>query len=242
METTTAEHGATQIANIPAENRLNNRRDQLDVYIPSGYHPVLYFGAANLLALGAILYALLSLQSVGRWEWLVIPIAFLTANWVEYRVHRGPMHHLRRGREILYERHTRQHHVYFDHHNMSVRNPREYFWVFFPWWAIGLVIVTAALFALPLWLFVSENVARLFFAVAIGYYLTYEWLHFSYHVPRDSFIGRLRLVRALRGLHTAHHDPSRMTECNFNITFPICDKLYGTQQHLPGREPDPAAD
>ncbi len=64
--------------------------------------------------------------------------------------------------------------------------------------------------------------------VAISYYLAYEWLHLSYHLPADSLIGRTWLVRRLRRLHTVHHDVSRMAQCNFNITFPICDRVYGT--------------
>ncbi len=232
--------GATQTSSSPdvADTRINIHRDRLAGAIPSRYEPRLYFGAANVVALTAIMVALWPLHAVSSLELLTVPLAFLTANWVEYLVHRGPMHHLRHGREILFERHTRQHHVYFDHEHMAARTPREYYWVFFPWWAIGLVIVTAALLALPLWWFVSENVARLFFAVGITYYLTYEWLHFSYHVPHNSPIGRLRLVRALRGLHTAHHDPARMTECNFNITFPICDLLYRTKSTPPSHHSD----
>jgi sterol desaturase/sphingolipid hydroxylase (fatty acid hydroxylase superfamily) len=35
-------------------------------------------------------------------------------------------------------------------------------------------------------------------------------------------------LRALRRHHRAHHHPSSMTHWNFNITFPICDALFGT--------------
>ena len=70
--------------------------------------------------------------------------------------------------------------------------------------------------------------ARLFVATAVGYFLTYEWLHFAYHQPPDGFIGRRWLVRELRAHHTLHHDVARMQKWNFNITFPICDTLFGT--------------
>ena len=204
------------------------QRDRLAPGIPGHYHPVGYFAASNAVAVIAIIGALAQLQHVRLWEWLIVPAAFLVANWVEYRVHRGPMHHLRRYWEILFERHTRQHHVYFDELHMSARNPREYYWVFFPWWAVGLVIGTAGLFALPLWLLASANLGALFFSVAIAYYLAYEWLHLSYHLPPQSFVGRLSIVRRLRRLHTMHHNTALMTTQNFNITFPICDWLYGT--------------
>jgi hypothetical protein len=207
---------------------IDRRRDRLARLLPRHYHPTIYFGASNLMAAIAIFAALAQLHEVRAWEWLIVPAAFLVANWVEYRVHKGPMHHKRRPWEILFERHTRQHHVYFDHANMSARNAREYYWVFFPWWAVGMVVVTAALFALPIGLFASHNLGLLFFAVGIAYYLIYEWLHFSYHLPVQSGIGRMATVQRLRRLHAAHHDTALMTTQNFNITFPICDWLFGT--------------
>ena len=207
---------------------VDRQRDRLAPGIPEHYHPVSYFAASNAVAAVAIVAAVTQLQHVRLWEWLIVPAAFLVANWVEYRVHKGPMHHRRRPWEILFERHTRQHHVYFDELHMATRNAREYYWVFFPWWAVGLVIGTAALCALPLWLLASANLGVLFFAVAITYYLAYEWLHLSYHLPPQSFVGRMSIVRRLRRLHTMHHDTALMTTQNFNITFPICDGLYGT--------------
>lgn len=207
---------------------LAERRARLREKIPKSYHPVIYFGAVNLLALAALGGSLGALSLVTPLEWCVIPVAFLVANLVEHRVHRGPMHHRSPPWTILYERHTRQHHVYFDQGHMAVATPREYFWVFFPWWAVGLVVITALLFALPFaWLW-SANAGRLFFAVAIAYYLTYEWLHFSHHLPPQGVLGRLPLLVALRRLHVAHHDPAKMATKNFNITFPIADWLFGT--------------
>lgn len=219
---------AREFAGDLSDRQIDLQRDRLAPGIPRRYHPVGYFAASNALALVAIVGALAQLQQVHLWEWLIVPVAFLVANWVEYRVHKGPMHHLRLGREILFERHTRQHHVYFDERHMSSRNAREYYWVFFPWWAVALVIGAAGLIALPLWIFASANLGALFFAVAIAYYLAYEWLHLSYHLPSAGFIGRMSIVRCLRRLHTMHHDTALMTTQNFNITFPICDWLYGT--------------
>lgn len=226
--------------NIFAEP-IEARRDALAAAIPRHYHPVVYFGAANLIAAVAIAGAVALLHDVMAWEWLIVPGAFLVANWVEYRVHKGPMHQRRPPWQILFERHTRQHHVYFDDTHMSARSDREYYWVFFPWWAVGLVVITAALFALPLAMTVSRNAALLFFATAIGYYLTYEWLHFSYHLHPQSVIGRLGIVRFLRKLHSVHHHPGWMTRHNFNITFPICDWCFNTLHRAAENCSQPAA-
>jgi sterol desaturase/sphingolipid hydroxylase (fatty acid hydroxylase superfamily) len=35
-------------------------------------------------------------------------------------------------------------------------------------------------------------------------------------------------VRKLRWLHRLHHDPRRMALCNFNITYPLGDWLFGS--------------
>jgi hypothetical protein len=73
--------------------------------------------------------------------------------------------------------------------------------------------------------FTPKNVAALFAATAVGYYLIYEWCHLAWHQPDDSFVGKLPLVRRLRTLHRAHHtDMGRA----FNVTFPIADWLHRT--------------
>jgi len=79
----------------------------------------------------------------------------------------------------------------------------------------------------------TANVGWLFVATAVGYFLTYEWLHWAYHQPPTTRIGRLRVVRRLRRHHLVHHDPHRMTKVNFNITFPIGDRLFGTSDSTP---------
>jgi sterol desaturase/sphingolipid hydroxylase (fatty acid hydroxylase superfamily) len=79
-----------------------------------------------------------------------------------------------------------------------------------------------------LFLFASSNLAWLFVATAVGYFLNYEWLHFAYHQPPTSAISRLPLVARLRRLHAKHHDPRYMSSANFNITYPICDLIFAT--------------
>jgi hypothetical protein len=83
--------------------------------------------------------------------------------------------------------------------------------------------VGAALF----WL-ASRNVAFLYVATAMSYFLTYEWLHFCHHLPARGLVARIGFLRKLRAHHQAHHDPALMNSRNFNITFPICDWLFRT--------------
>jgi hypothetical protein len=58
----------------------------------------------------------------------------------------------------------------------------------------------------------------------------YEFLHMSYHLRPDHPIARLGAIRRLERLHRTQHDPRLMAHRNFNITYPICDLLFGALQ------------
>jgi hypothetical protein len=196
---------------------------------PKRYSGNLHFAFTSTVSISIIAYSLITLRAVRPVEWLLIPLTFLFANFVEYRAHKGVMHHRTRGFGLVFDRHTPSHHGFYTHEAMAAESPRDYYMVLFP---PILIVFFFGLFALPVGLALAwlsdGNIARLFVATAVGYYLSYEWLHFSYHLPADSFVGRLRLVRRLREHHRAHHDHSLMQKHNFNITFPICDFLFGT--------------
>ena len=198
-------------------------------HIGRHYRGWLHLATTSIGALAAIVFAALQVRAPTLAELTTIPIAFLIANLGEYAGHRGPMHHRTRGLGILFERHARQHHRFFTDEAMAVDSSRDFQMVLFP--PVMLLFFLGAL-AAPigalLHVAIAPNVGWLFAATAVGYFLTYEWLHWSYHQPRDGFIGRRRLIRRLRAHHTRHHDPRRMTHDNFNITFPIADALLGT--------------
>ena len=94
------------------------------------------------------------------------------------------------------------------------------------------LVIGIGLFGTPVWFALawlfSGNVAWLFFACGIAYFLNYEVLHLAYHLPEQHWLARSRLVSKLRWLHALHHDPRRMATSNFNISYPLCDWLFGT--------------
>ena len=169
------------------------------------------------------------LESVQPVEWLTVPLTFLYCNLAEYLGHRGPMHHRTRFLAGVFQRHTVEHHSFFTDELMSFESPRDYRAVLFP---PLLLVFFFGFFAVPvgaiLYFLVSPNVCFLFVFTAILYYLNYELLHFSYHLDPGSWLGGLPLIRRLRGNHVLHHRKSLMTRYNFNITYPICDRLFGT--------------
>jgi hypothetical protein len=182
------------------------------------------------------------LDAVAPAEWLAVPLTFLYANLAEYLGHRFIMHRRRPGLGLIFERHTLQHHRFFTHDAMRFDSSDDFKAVLFP---PMLMAFFALAFALPAWLVLawlfSANVAWLFVITAIGYYGSYEILHFAYHQDEDSWFLQLPGVQKMRRLHLAHHDPSVMQHGNFNITWPICDWLFGTWvtgavgEHSPSR-------
>jgi hypothetical protein len=210
-------------------------------HIGSHYSGVLHFLFTSLGSLAVIVLATAGLEGPTALELLTVPVTFLFANYVEYRGHKGPMHGRRRGLSLLFERHTRQHHRYFTHEAMSYEATRDFKMVLFPpvmlLFFLGAVAapVGAALF----WL-ASRNVALLYVATAMAYFLAYEWLHFCHHLPAQGPLARVGVLRLLRAHHLAHHDPARMNEWNFNISFPICDGLLGTRWREPAAQPQPS--
>lgn len=207
------------------------RRDFRARGIGPRYSGWAHLACTSVGSLAAIAACIGLVQDVALVEWSVLPATFLFANWVEYVAHRGPMHRLRRvpGLDLLYRRHTMQHHHFYTHDAMTCESTRDFKMILFPPFIVVLLFGGVALpVAYLLYLATTSNAALLFVATIMAYYLSYELLHLAYHLPPDSRVGRLPGMARLRAHHTAHHDLGLMSRCNFNITFPICDRLYGT--------------
>ncbi len=194
-----------------------------------------YSGRAHLtfalvFSLGGIALCIWQLDATQPLEWLTIPLAFLYANLVEYAGHRWVMHRKVPGLGLIYRRHSGQHHRFFTDRHMALEGWQDCKVVLFP--AVLMVFYFGA-FATPVGLLLAwlttANVAWLFVAVALGYYLNYELLHLAYHLPEDSRLLNLPFIRRLRRLHHRHHDTSLMAHRNFNITYPIGDWLFRTR-------------
>ena len=209
---------------------MSNYRDQYrQEHIPPRYkgwqHLLFTFGIGGAALVGSAL----QVEQVRPLEWLAIPLTFLYANFAEYWGHRGPMHHLKRGLRLVYERHTKQHHRFFTDQDMALDGLRDLRAVLFPPILMTFFIMA---FALPVGLLLawatSPNVAWLFIATSLGYFLNYEFLHLAYHLPPGHPIARWPVIGRLKRLHTLHHDPRLMASYNFNITYPIFDVVFGT--------------
>jgi len=205
------------------------RADFRERRIPTRYSGPLHLATTITASLAVALACVLLIDSVRPLEWLTVPLTFAYANLSEYLGHRGPMHHRTRFLGAVFQRHTVEHHSFFTNEAPYFDSTRDYRAVLFP---PILLVFFIGCFAVPagavLYFIATPNVAFLFVCTAVLYFLNYELLHFSYHCRPDSRVGRLALVSRLRRHHITHHDRELMTHWNFNITYPVCDYLFGT--------------
>ena len=212
---------------LPPPERERLRADLL-ARAPRWYDPIAHLAVPSVFALGVIGAALASLRSPTWLELLTVPVSWAITNVHEWHIHRDLLHRRNPLASVLYDRHTPEHHRIYVTGDMAMRDRREFRLVLIP--AYGLFLIFATL--LPVvgalgWL-LGRNVALLYLATTMFYAASYEWLHLSYHLAPESFVGRLGLVRRLRRHHEIHHDPRLMQRWNFNVTIPFGDWLKGT--------------
>jgi hypothetical protein len=211
------------------------RRDQIRAAelaaIPRWYSPWGHLAATTGVAVITLLVSAWRLHianSFAPTDLLVVPLVFMLANFFEWRVHKHVLHRRRRFVEIAYEKHTPMHHMIYVEDDMAIRSTRELRLVLLPALGILGIVVAAAPFATAVGLFWSETAGFIFLATCSVYLVSYELLHLAYHLPFDSFIGRRRMIAALRQHHGKHHDPRLMQRWNFNVNVPLFDWIMGT--------------
>jgi Fatty acid hydroxylase superfamily len=189
-----------------------------------------YFALLNFYLLSGIALCLFLTSEISWQESLTVPATFLYANLAEYWAHRGPMHRPVPLLNLIFRGHTLQHHLFFTHDSMECDERADFrFLLLPPYMVLFFTFVFIVPLGIALYFIFSANVAYLYAATAAAYYLNYEAMHALYHLPESHWLTRVPLVRALRISHRRHHDHRFMTHCNFNITYPIGDVLFGTR-------------
>lgn len=184
------------------------------------------------ICLAGILGAAAFLSSVTWLELLMIPVAILISNLVEYSIHRWPMHQTRK-MEQIYKQHSGDHHVFFTNKFMQVGEWRD-LKVSITKTRVIVMFFTFILFPLAaLFSLVSLNLGLIFFISAVSYYLVYEMMHLISHLPDGNFLKRLPYIRGCVHRHTVHHNTRLMHKWNFNVMFPLFDVLFGTLHKSP---------
>jgi hypothetical protein len=158
----------------------------------------------------------------------LIPIYFLICNFIEYILHRYPMHHKTKNIEFLFD-HVSIHHMIYNEKTPFIEKDRDIMGVFLPIFYFFFISLEIVLISGLIYLFTDLNNGLFFAFIAYSYYLMYEFLHFCYHTKEDSIIKKIPLIRKLAQFHLDHHNIKLMQKYNFNITFPIFDKIFKTE-------------
>jgi hypothetical protein len=173
----------------------------------------------------------------GPADWMLVPLFFICANFIEWCFHRYPMHRpmpIPPGARFLYLNHTLIHHRAFLHDSMPVREYREFGLILMPWYTMLLVMTLGLPVGLLVWWLFGQGMFGIFYCVALLYYLVYETLHALYHVDdatqRHLGLKERRWFQFLRAHHAHHHRLDRMSRVNFNVTFPLADLCLKTRE------------
>jgi len=233
--------GSAGTSSVAAEAVANYRAQFRAQNIPESYSEYRHLGGIFLWAGSAVLVtvwlaggpsAMLAKQNL-----LAAALAFALANYFEWYAHRFKLHN-----PLAKTRHSHTHHRFFTDKFMEYDSLRDAHAIFFPEGAPKVLMLGV----LP----VLSIVPTLLGGIATGatfactlamYYLSYEVMHLSYHAHPDSFLGSLPGVAALRRHHQIHHQQALMGKVNFNITWPICDYLFGTAYKEPQQQQQPDA-
>ena len=196
--------------------------------IPWWYSPWGHLAATTGIGLAVLALSITRLSGLRWTDLLVVPAVVLGANYYEWRVHKDVLHKRFWPFEMIYDKHTPMHHMVYVEDDMAIRDVREFRLVLIPAAGVLGIVLAAAPVAVGLaWLW-SAAAGWLFLLTASLFMVSYEVLHLCYHAPEGSFIGRIRLVAALRAHHARHHDPRLMQRYNFNVTLPLFDWIMGT--------------
>ncbi len=198
-------------------------------FIKPSYSGKLHLLFINIWCLAGIIACAFNIHHPTVKQICIIPFTLLYTNLFEYLGHRYPMHHRYEALKAVFKRHTLQHHHFFTTNSMNCESPADFKIILFP---PVLLIFFSVLFVLPAALLIyyvfSLNAAMFYVAATLAYYLNYEWLHLSYHLPETHFVYGMPGLKFLRRLHFQHHDIKEMDKHNFNITYPVFDIIFRT--------------
>lgn len=207
-------------------------REKIRQLVPDGYSHKKHVLTLALFTLCPIplFIAMLSFWGVSWQTFLALPIGFLVANFIEYIVHRWPMHRIGRLGKALYKRHAGTHHAVFKHNDMTIKEPRDWYYVMMtPNKAGAFMFVIGAIVGIAHILSTGPFAAMMGIALC-AYFFLEEVLHLSFHLHSTWYGDRVynRILRRMAKWHQVHHNTRHMREVNFNISLPVFDVLLGT--------------
>lgn len=179
------------------------------------------------------LLALVNALLIENWNWKVVGVYIFTllfGDFLVWALHRYPLHHRYKYWSYPYERHTVMHHRYFTQNFITYDNARDFYAVFFPMKVIaGFALLAQPAFFFGVKYFLGHNLAFAFTSGTAIYFLLYEFVHWTSHLPEAHFLISIPWLRRMRHHHQLHHNPRLMMKFNFGIVSPLADFLLGTK-------------
>ena len=197
--------------------------------IPSYYSGLLHLLFSGTVLIGGSIFCLKHLNNVSNSEWLLVPIMILVGNLAIYCIHKYPLHRRIPLMKFAYKIHTLDHHSFFTEDNLVYDSMRDFYILLFP----PFVVIFVGFFVGPLFGFIvaklwSTNAGLLVCFGHYIYFVLYEIFHYVSHLPKDHFVMKFYPFAYMREHHKRHHTMSLMSHYNFNVVFPLCDKIFGS--------------
>lgn len=210
--------------------RLANFRREFVAKTPGWYRGEMHLGFTLLVTLGTAYYCWNHIHGASTAEWLIVVPIFLLGNWAEWAGHRYILHRPVPYLRMIYKRHCGTHHQFFTNHDLTYKGQKEWRALLFPPFAPILFILVSVPPALVLAAVWSANAGYIAVMTMALYFVMYEALHTLSHLSdeRHPYLKYVPLVNTVRHMHVTHHNLGFMQTRNFNLTFPICDALFGT--------------
>lgn len=159
------------------------------------------------------LLCLLSLYDAFPLRWMDLttaPAYLLLLNFLEYSLHRGPMH--RPGTKLF--DHVRKHHVAWLRDGQAISDHD----VIIPLYAMAVYGAFVGILALGIGWVINWHAGYVFLACGWGYYFTLEILHYTCHHG-----GLVKFSQ-----HHLRHHAGPGVSSNYNFSFPVFDVIFGT--------------
>jgi len=226
------ENSIVRDASEEMRKRRAKRRAMAVAGIRGYYSPRLHFAASLALAVGASVVALPHLKNVSTLSWFTVPFVLITADAIEWVLHRYVMHRYRWFASGVFRRHA-LHHALFCADDMAIGCPRELrFVLMHPADLAALAGMLAAL-ASTIGLVASADSGWLALSTGAVYIFVYELMHTLWHLPPNGWVKRVTPLEWMRRFHSRHHQPELMNRFNFAVTVPIFDWVFRTVAPLP---------
>ena len=164
---------------------------------------------------------------------LMILMSVVYASLLEYLLHKFVMHRPVGSLTYPFKAHTLTHHrIFRADSTYHLTNEKDKWTIPMAWWN-GPVLILILAIPPALLSVVIGNWWILIVAATIGakYYLTYEYIHWCMHLPRQKkrMIERMWIVGwmfyRLNGHHLLHH---RHMNKNYNVVLPLWDLCLGS--------------